>query len=195
MHTTEQLNTALAGRYAIDHLAGEGGMATVYLARDVKHHRKVALKVLKPDLGAVGGVDRFLAEIQVTANMQHPNLLPLFDSGAADSLLFYVMPYIDGESLQRAKLLPIVTYAVERKVAGGRPDYWDHATLLELAVLNRAEAGAGRALSDALAAVREPWEPETTARNLRLIREAREMCGDAPAWGRTIESELTRLRA
>ena len=111
MQTTEQLNTALAGRYAIDRLVGEGGMATVYLARDVRHNRKVALKVLKPDLGAVVGVDRFLAEIQVTANLQHPNLLPLFDSGAADGLLFYVMPYIEGESLRarldREKQLPI----------------------------------------------------------------------------------------
>ena len=111
MHTTEQLNTALAGRYAIERLVGEGGMATVYLARDVKHNRKVALKVLKPDLGAIVGVDRFLAEIEVTANLQHPNLLPLFDSGAADTLLFYVMPYVEGESLRarlnREKQLPI----------------------------------------------------------------------------------------
>ena len=111
MHTTEQLNTALAGRYVIDRLVGEGGMATVYLARDVKHNRKVALKVLKPDLGAVVGPDRFLAEIEVTANLQHPNLLPLFDSGAADGLLFYVMPYVEGESLrarlEREKQLPV----------------------------------------------------------------------------------------
>jgi serine/threonine-protein kinase len=111
MHTTEQLNAALAGRYVIDRLVGEGGMATVYLARDVRHNRKVALKVLKPDLGAVVGPDRFLAEIQVTANLQHPNLLPLFDSGAADGLLFYVMPYVEGESLrariEREKQLPV----------------------------------------------------------------------------------------
>jgi len=110
MHT-DQLNTALAGRYTVDRLIGEGGMATVYLARDVRHQRKVALKVLRPDLGAVLGVDRFLSEIQVTANLQHPNLLPLFDSGAADSLLFYVMPYIEGESLRarldREKQLPV----------------------------------------------------------------------------------------
>ncbi len=110
MHT-EQLNSALSGRYTIDRLIGEGGMATVYLARDVRHQRKVALKVLRPDLGAVLGVDRFLSEIQVTANLQHPNLLPLFDSGAADSLLFYVMPYIEGESLRarldREKQLPV----------------------------------------------------------------------------------------
>jgi dipeptidyl aminopeptidase/acylaminoacyl peptidase len=109
--TTDQLNARLAGRYVIDRLVGEGGMATVYLARDVRHNRKVALKVLKPDLGAIVGVDRFLAEIQVTANLQHPNLLPLFDSGAAEGLLFYVMPYIEGESLRarldREKQLPV----------------------------------------------------------------------------------------
>ena len=88
LDNSEHLNLSLAGRYVIDRLIGEGGMATVYLARDVKHQRRVALKVLKPDLGAVLGVERFLSEIQVTANLQHPNLLPLFDSGAADSLLF-----------------------------------------------------------------------------------------------------------
>lgn len=86
-------------------------MATVYLARDVRHNRKVALKVLRPDLGAVLGVERFLSEIQVTANLHHPNLLPLFDSGEADGHLFYVMPFIEGESLRdrldREKQLPI----------------------------------------------------------------------------------------
>src|SRR6267378_1744865 len=86
-------------------------MATVYLARDLRHQRKVALKVLKPDLGAVVGVERFLSEIQVTANLQHPNLLPLFDSGASEGLLFYVMPYVEGESLrariQREKQLSV----------------------------------------------------------------------------------------
>src|ERR1700756_5041771 len=86
-------------------------MATVYLARDVRHARTVALKVLNPELGAVLGVERFLSEIKVTANLQHPNLLPLFDSGAAEGLLFYVMPYVEGESLrarlEREKQLPI----------------------------------------------------------------------------------------
>ena len=86
-------------------------MATVYLARDVRHDRNVALKVLKPELGALLGVERFLAEIRVTANLQHPNLLPLFDSGEVDGLLFYVMPYVEGESLrqriEREKQLPI----------------------------------------------------------------------------------------
>ena len=111
MDALAQLNTSLAGRYTIDREIGRGGMATVYLARDIRHARHVALKVLNPELGAVVGVERFLSEIQVTANLQHPNLLPLFDSGGADGMLFYVMPYIDGESLrkrlQREKQLPI----------------------------------------------------------------------------------------
>src|ERR687897_1666943 len=105
------LGAALEGRYTIDREVGRGGMATVYLARDLRHNRRVALKVLNPELGAVLGVERFLAEIEVTANLQHPNLLPLFDSGEADGLLFYVMPYVEGESLRatldREKQLPI----------------------------------------------------------------------------------------
>ena len=107
----DRLATALEGRYRIQRPLGEGGMATVYLAEDLKHDRKVALKVLKPELAAVVGADRFLAEIRTTANLQHPNILPLFDSGEADSFLFYVMPYVEGESLRdrldREKQLPI----------------------------------------------------------------------------------------
>ena len=91
-----RLNAALEGRYRIERQLGEGGMATVYLADDLKHERKVALKVLKPELAAVVGADRFLAEIKTTANLQHPHILPLFDSGQADSFLFYVMPYVEG---------------------------------------------------------------------------------------------------
>ena len=98
-----RLTAALADRYHLERELGAGGMATVYLAHDIKHDRDVAIKVLKPELGAVLGAERFLSEIKVTANLQHPNLLPLFDSGAADGLLFYVMPYIEGETL-RAKL-------------------------------------------------------------------------------------------
>src|SRR5205814_5205388 len=90
---------------------GRGGMATVYLARDLRHDRAVALKLLNPELGAVLGIDRFLAEIRVTANLQHPNLLPLFDSGEANQQPFYVMPYVEGESLRRRldreKQLPV----------------------------------------------------------------------------------------
>jgi len=100
MTTTEQLNTALAGRYAIERRIGEGGMAVVYLARDLKHNRHVALKVLNPELGAVLGSERFMAEIEVTANLHHPNLLPLFDSGEAGGLLFYAMPFVEGETLR-----------------------------------------------------------------------------------------------
>ena len=95
----------------IERELGEGGMATVYLADDLKHERKVALKVLKPELAAVVGAERFLAEIKVTANLQHPHILPLFDSGEADSFLFYVMPYVEGETLRdrikREKQLPV----------------------------------------------------------------------------------------
>ncbi len=95
-----RLNAALEGRYRIERELGEGGMATVYLADDLKHERKVALKVLKPELAAVVGAERFLAEIKTTANLQHPHILPLFDSGEADGFLFYVMPYVEGESLR-----------------------------------------------------------------------------------------------
>ncbi len=95
-----RLNAALEGRYAIERELGEGGMATVYLADDLKHERKVALKVLKPELAAVVGAERFLAEITTTANLTHPHILPLFDSGEADGFLFYVMPYVEGESLR-----------------------------------------------------------------------------------------------
>jgi serine/threonine-protein kinase len=97
---TEQLRTALAGRYAIERELGAGGMATVYMARDVKHNRPVALKVLRPELAAVIGAQRFLKEIEVTANLQHPHILPLHDSGEADSFLYYVMPYVEGETLR-----------------------------------------------------------------------------------------------
>src|SRR5216110_1865729 len=111
MDDASTLATALGGRYEIEREIGRGGMATVYLARDVRHERRVALKVLNPELGAVLGVERFLSEIKVTANLQHPNLLPLFDSGQAEGLLFYVMPFVDGESLRarldREKQLPV----------------------------------------------------------------------------------------
>jgi tetratricopeptide (TPR) repeat protein len=93
---------------------------------------------------------------------------------------------------RREKLIPIVTYAVERQVASGEPDYWDHATLLELYVLGNDRDSASSALSDALAAIREPWEPETTARNLGLIREARSRRGEDVAWIEEIERDLAR---
>jgi Tol biopolymer transport system component len=95
-----RLNEALEGRYRIERELGEGGMARVYLAEDLRHERKVALKVLRPELAAVVGAERFLAEIRTTANLQHPHILPLFDSGEAGGFLFYVMPYVGGVSLR-----------------------------------------------------------------------------------------------
>src|SRR5215217_4096646 len=106
-----RLQSALADRYRLDREAGAGGMATVYLAQDIRHGRPVAVKVLRPELAAVIGAERFLAEIKLTANLQHPHILPLFDSGAADSYLFYVMPFVQGETLRdrltREKQLPV----------------------------------------------------------------------------------------
>jgi len=109
--TLERLRASLADRYRIERELGQGGMATVYLAYDVKHDRKVALKVLKPELSAILGADRFLHEIKTTANLQHPHILSLFDSGEAEGFVFYVMPYVEGESLRdrllREKQLPV----------------------------------------------------------------------------------------
>jgi serine/threonine-protein kinase len=106
-----RLNAALVGRYRIARELGKGGMATVYLAQDLRHNRLVGLKVLRPELAAVVGADRFLAEIETTAKLQHPHILPLFDSGEAGGFLFYVMPYVEGESLRdrldRERQLPI----------------------------------------------------------------------------------------
>jgi Tol biopolymer transport system component len=108
----DRLSAALADRYRLERELGAGGMATVYLAEDLKHDRKVALKVLKPELAAVIGAERFLAEIKTTANLQSPHILPLFDSGEVQGTVFYVMPFVEGESLRdrldREKQLPIV---------------------------------------------------------------------------------------
>jgi len=119
MTDLNRITTALSDNYTIERELGAGGMATVYLAQDVKHDRKVAVKVLRPELAAVIGAERFLSEIKTTANLQHPHILPLFDSGRtggqadgrSDDFLYYVMPYIDGESLRdlldREKQLPV----------------------------------------------------------------------------------------
>src|SRR5437899_5170167 len=107
----DRLSAAVADRYRVERELGAGGMATVYLAQDLRHDRRVALKVLRPELAAVIGAERFLAEIKLTANLQHPHILPLFDSGEADSYLFYVMPFVEGETLRdrlnREKQLPV----------------------------------------------------------------------------------------
>ena len=110
-----RLRAALADRYRIERELGQGGMATVYLAHDVKHDRKVALKVLKPELAAVLGAERFVVEIKTTAALQHPHILPLFDSGTADGFLYYVMPYIEGETL-RDKLTRETQLGIEEAV-------------------------------------------------------------------------------
>jgi eukaryotic-like serine/threonine-protein kinase len=106
-----RISGALSAQYRLEQEIGAGGMATVYLAEDLRHDRRVALKVLRPELAAVIGAERFLAEIKLTANLQHPHILPLFDSGEADGFLFYVMPFVEGESLRdrlnREKQLPV----------------------------------------------------------------------------------------
>jgi serine/threonine-protein kinase len=119
----ERLRTALADRYDVEREIGSGGMATVYLAKDLKHARQVAVKVLRPELAVKLGAERFLHEIRVTANLQHPHILALFDSGEVDSFLYYVMPFIEGESLRqklsREKQLSIdETLTIATQVAG-----------------------------------------------------------------------------
>jgi eukaryotic-like serine/threonine-protein kinase len=99
--TIAPLNTALAGRYAVERELGRGGMATVYLAADAKHGRQVAIKVLRPELSASLGTERFLREIEIAARLAHPHLVPLLDSGEAAGALYYVAPYVTGGSLRQ----------------------------------------------------------------------------------------------
>ncbi|HJR62069.1 MAG TPA: serine/threonine-protein kinase, partial [Gemmatimonadaceae bacterium] len=116
----ERLQAALADRYTIEHELGRGGSATVYLARDLKHHRPVAIKILHRSLGAAITAERFLREIRTAARLHHPHILPLFDSGEAEGRIYYTMPYVEGESLRsrirREGCLPVeeaVRIAVE----------------------------------------------------------------------------------
>jgi serine/threonine-protein kinase len=124
----DSLRSALAERYRIERELGAGGMATVYLAHDLKHDRKIALKVLKPELAAVLGAERFVVEIKTTAALQHPHILPLFDSGEVDGFLYYVMPFSDGETL-RAKLDRETQFGVDEavKIATAVADALDYA--------------------------------------------------------------------
>lgn len=115
MPPNEKLAAALSGRYEIEREIGQGGMAVVYLARDIKHDRKVALKVLRPELSSAMGVDRFPREIHIIAQMQHPHILPLHDSGEVDGFLYYVMPFVDGETL-RARLTSKGSLSVNESV-------------------------------------------------------------------------------
>ena len=113
MPAPERLTQSLADRYRIERELGRGGMATVYLADDLKHGRQVAIKVLRPELAMALGAERFLREIATTANLRHPHILPLYDSGEAAGFLYYVMPLVEGESLRdrltRQKQLPLNT--------------------------------------------------------------------------------------
>ena len=163
----ERLSSALADRYVIERELGAGGMATVYLAQDVRHDRKVALKVLRPELSAILGGERFLAEIKTTANLQHPHILSLFDSGEADGLVFYVMPYVDGESLRdrprhgRGFRHRAGRFALRRRHADDRDgDEPRHAALHEprtAAGGRRPPAGAWRRCGRETAASSSSW--------------------------------------
>lgn len=113
---TERLTSALADRYRVDDELGAGGMATVYRATDLKHDRTVALKVLRPELAAVLGGDRFLQEIRIAARLDHPHILTLIDSGSADGFLYYVLPYVRGESL-RQRLIREKQLGIEEALA------------------------------------------------------------------------------
>ena len=117
-----QFEAALADRYRVERELGRGGMATVYLAEDRRHSRKVAIKVLRPELGAILGSERFLNEIKVTASLNHPHILPLHDSGEAAGFLYYVMPFVEGESLRqrlaRERQIPVdEAVTIAREVA------------------------------------------------------------------------------
>src|SRR2546422_6013746 len=123
----DRVRASLADRYTIEGELGRGGMATVYLARDRKHDRPVALRVLRGELAATVGAERFLREIQVTAHLPHPNILPLLDSGRADDFLYYVPPYVEGESLRnrldRERQLPVAEAVHLAAAVAGALDY------------------------------------------------------------------------
>ncbi len=175
----ERLQQALADRYAVERELGQGGMATVYLAEDLRHRRKVALKLLKPELAAVLGSGRFLKEIEVTAGLHHPHILPLYDSGSADGQLFYVMPFIEGESLRdrlsREKQLPLDdALQITREVADAlayahshgvvhrdvKPENIllesEHAVVADFGIARAVSAAAGERLTQTGVAVGTP---------------------------------------
>ena len=134
--TLTTLRSALAGRYRVERAIGEGGMATVYLAHEERYDRRVAIKVLRPEIAAALGAERFLREIRMTAALQHPHILPLYDSGDAAGLVYYVMPFIEGESLRarldRQKQLPIRdALDIARSVASAL-GYAHHRVLVRL---------------------------------------------------------------
>jgi serine/threonine-protein kinase len=175
----ERLQVTLTGRYAVDRELGRGGMAFIFLARDLRHERLVALKVLRPELSPSLGAERFLREIRLAAALQHPHILPLFDSGEADGLLYYVMPYVEGESLRtrldREGQLPIegalkiarevadaLQYAHDRDVVHRdiKPENillsGDHALVADFGIARAIRAAGGLKLTDTGLAVGTP---------------------------------------
>jgi serine/threonine protein kinase len=125
--TLDRLKTALSDRYAIEREIGSGGMAVVYLAEDLKHHRQVAIKVMRPELSAILGGERFLREVGIAAKLNHPHILALYDSGQAEEFLYYVMPHVEGESLRdklnREKQLSVDEAISITKQVGAALDY------------------------------------------------------------------------
>ncbi len=175
----ERLAAALSGSYRIEREVGVGGMATVYLAHDLKHDRQVALKILRPELSAAMGTDRFPREIHIIAQMQHPHILPLYDSGAVDGFLYYVMPFVEGESLharlarvgplpinETVRLLQEITDALSYAHARGivhrdiKPDNvmlsGRHAVVTDFGVAKAVSASAGDKLTTVGIAVGTP---------------------------------------
>lgn len=190
----EQLGLALnragrgieAERVLLDLLANRGPSSETYgiLGRVYKDRWEAALK-LGEKLLARGLMDKAIEAYLKGFEADWRDAYPGVNAVT-------LMEIKDPPDPRRERLIPIVSYAVERRVASGKPDYWDHATLLELAVLANEQQKAEAALADALAAVREAWEPETTARNLRLIRDARERRNERSEWPIEIENELGR---
>ncbi len=190
----EQLGLALnragrgieAERVLLDLLANRGPSSETYgiLGRVYKDRWDAALKLGEKSL-ARGLMDKAIEAYLKGFEADWRDAYPGVNAVT-------LMEIKDPPDPRRARLIPIVSYAVERRIASGKPDYWDHATLLELAVLANEQQKAEAALADALAAVREAWEPETTARNLRLIRDARERRNECIEWANEIENELER---
>ncbi|MGH7710883.1 MAG: protein kinase domain-containing protein [Gemmatimonadaceae bacterium] len=192
-HEFVALQAALADRYALTQELAAGGMATVYLATDIKHRREVAVKVLRPELALAAGPDRFLREIEIAAQLRHPHILPLFDSGAVNGFLYYVMPYVAGESL-RARLTREKQLTLEdalrltREVAGAlayahshgvvhrdiKPENIllesDHAVVADFGVARALTAAAGGALTQTGLTIGTPWymSPEQAAADTAL---------------------------
>ena len=189
----ETLRAALAGRYEVERELGQGGMATVYLARDLKHPRPVAIKIVRPDVAAVLGSERFLREIDAAASLTHPNILPLYDSGEAGGFLYYVMPYVEGESLRsrldREKQLPLdEALQIAREVADAlsyaHSHGWvhrdikpanilfesGHAVVADFGIARAVTAAAGETLTETGMALGTPayMSPEQAAGSKQL---------------------------